>query len=78
LLILNAHLHIGKCTPGWEPLVDHRILNIFERDPNLSLVNTSQPMPRKTYQKMIVWMICGSKFRSSLLMSEMYYFLSFS
>jgi len=39
--------------------------NFFERDPNMSLVNTSRPKPLKAYEKiMIVWMMFGSKLLS--------------
>jgi len=41
--------------------VDQRFANSVKRDPNLSLVSTSQPKPQTAYETlMIVYMIFGS------------------
>jgi len=52
--------------------------NIFERYPNVILVNTSRFQPQTTYEKiMIVWMIFGSKLLSRFSISGIYSFLKY-
>jgi len=53
-------------------------LNIFEHDPDLSLLNTWWPKPQTTYEKiMMVWMIFDSKLLSSFVMLAIYSFLKY-
>ena len=48
--------------------LDQQLPNFFERGPNLSLVNTSRPMPQTTYEKAsVVWMFFCSKLLISFL-----------
>jgi len=48
---VNANGFLKRFQPLTLKWLDPRFPNVFERDPNLSLVNTSRPKPQTTYER---------------------------
>ena len=61
-IVISTVMDWRKLPQFTQKWLDQRFPTFFERDPNLSLVNTSRFKPQTTYEKiMIVWMIFYSK-----------------